>query len=124
MDNAERSDAAVASIPGCEKAALLLLMMGETHAAKVLQQVAPEDVERIGTAMAGIKRVDNSRAMAVVQDFQHSAQSENSLAVGVQSYVRKVFTTALGEQAGGSSTTTVYHRSENNTSVSPPWHRG
>ncbi|MGY8775471.1 MAG: flagellar motor switch protein FliG [Spongiibacter sp.] len=102
MDNAERSDAAVASIPGCEKAALLLLMMGETHAAKVLQHVAPEDVERIGTAMAGIKRVDNSRAMAVVQDFQHSAQSENSLAVGVQSYVRKVFTTALGEQAGGS----------------------
>lgn len=102
MDNTEQRSATMAGLPGCEKAALLLLMMGESHAAKVLQHVPPEDVERIGSAMAGIKRVDNQQAMAVVQDFQHSAQSENSLAVGVQSYVRKVFASALGEQAGGS----------------------
>lgn len=103
MANANASGATAApAIPGCEKAALLLLMMGENYAAKVLQHISPDDVERIGSAMANIKRVDNQRAVEVVKDFHESAASENSLAVGVQSYVRKMFTNALGEQKGGS----------------------
>lgn len=103
MDNANTGGAAAKSvIRGCEKAALLLLMMGESHAAKVLQHVPADEVERIGTAMAEIKRVDNRNAVEVVKDFHHSAASENSLAVGVPSYMRKVFSSALGEQQGAS----------------------
>lgn len=103
MDNTETgSAAAMATVSGCEKAALLLLMMGESYAAKVLKHVSPGDVERIGSAMAGIKRVDNQRAVEVVKAFHVSAESENSLAVGVPSYMRKVFSSALGEQKGAS----------------------
>lgn len=103
MANSNASGAVGApTIPGCEKAALLLLMMGESYAAKVLQHMPPGDVERIGSAMATIKRVDNRRAVEVVGDFHNSAASENSLGVGVQSYVRKMFTSALGEQKGAS----------------------
>lgn len=123
MDSAVEAPAASAAltISGCEKAALLLLMMGETHAAKVLRYVSPEDVERIGTAMAGIKRVDNQKATQVVDEFHDAIESENSLAVGVQSYVRKLFTSALGEQKGGALANRVLGEEESDEMNSLRW---
>ena len=92
--------AAGAGGKGSEKAALFLLMLGEEQASKVLQFVDPHEVELIGTAMAAIRSVDNQRAEAVVDDFRMSMQSETSLGVGVHGYVRKLFTSTLGEQKG------------------------
>jgi flagellar motor switch protein FliG len=85
---------------GSEKAALFLLMLGEEKAAKVLQFVDPHQVEIIGAAMAQIRSVDNHSAESVVDAFRHDMASETSLGVGVQGYVRKLFTSTLGEQKG------------------------
>lgn len=88
------------SVRGDEKAALLLLMLGEEQAAKVLQYVDGGDVERIGTAMAAIRNVDNHKAEAIVDEFHRALVNETSLGVGVSGYVRKVLTNTLGEQKG------------------------
>jgi flagellar motor switch protein FliG len=85
---------------GSEKAALFLLMLGEEKAAKVLQFVDPHQVEIIGAAMAQIRSVDNRSAESVVDAFRHDMASQTSLGVGVQGYVRKLFTSTLGEQKG------------------------
>ncbi|MBQ0797223.1 MULTISPECIES: flagellar motor switch protein FliG [Zhongshania] len=85
---------------GSEKAALFLLMLGEEQASKVLKFVEPYEVERIGTAMASIRSVDNRLAEAVVDEFRTSLHQETSLGVGVQGYVRKLFTSTLGDQKG------------------------
>ncbi len=91
---------AVSNITGSEKAALLLLMLGEDHASKVLKHVKPSIVETIGTAMAGVSNVDNQRATAVLAEFNSALQSQTPLGIGVQGYVRKLFTNTLGEQQG------------------------
>jgi flagellar motor switch protein FliG len=85
---------------GSEKAALFLLMLGEEQASKVLKFVDPHEVERIGTAMASITSVDNRLAEAVVDEFRSALHQETSLGVGVQGYVRKLFTSTLGDQKG------------------------
>lgn len=88
------------SISGSEKAALLLLMLGEEHASNVLKHVSPAVVEKIGVAMASVSRVDKSRAATVVAEFNSALQTETPLGIGVQGYVRKLFTSTLGEQQG------------------------
>lgn len=90
------------STVGSEKAALLLLMLGEDQAAKVLQHVDAADVEKIGSAMAAIRNVDNSKAESVVNEFHHALSSETALGIGVSGYVRKVLTNTLGEHNGAS----------------------
>ncbi|WP_047011817.1 flagellar motor switch protein FliG [Spongiibacter sp. IMCC21906] len=90
------------TVAGSEKAALLLLMLGEDQAAKVLQHVDAMDVEKIGSAMAAIRNVDNKKAESVVNEFHRALSSETALGVGVPGYVRKVLTNTLGEQKGGS----------------------
>jgi flagellar motor switch protein FliG len=85
---------------GSEKAALFLLMLGEEQASKVLKFVDPHEVERIGTAMASITSVDNRLAEAVVDEFRSALHQETSLGMGVQGYVRKLFTSTLGDQKG------------------------
>ncbi|MBD2858433.1 flagellar motor switch protein FliG [Spongiibacter sp. KMU-158] len=87
-------------ISGSEKAALLLLMLGEDHASNVLKHVSPAVVEKIGLAMANVNRVDKARAANVVAEFNSALQAETPLGIGVQGYVRKLFTTTLGEQQG------------------------
>lgn len=88
------------TVAGSEKAALLLLMLGEDQAAQVLKHVDAGDVEKIGSAMASIRDVDNRKAESVVNEFHRALSSENTLGVGVSSYVRKVLTNTLGEQKG------------------------
>lgn len=88
------------TVAGSEKAALLLLMLGEDQAAKVLKHVDAVDVEKIGSAMASIRDVDNRKAESVVNEFHRALSSENTLGVGVSNYVRKVLTNTLGEQKG------------------------
>lgn len=87
-------------VPGDKKAAMLLLMLGEEQAAKVLKFVDPADVEKIGTAMAAMGDVDNEKAELLVDDFHSALASESSIGVSAPGYVRKILTSSLGEDTG------------------------
>ena len=50
----EKGTGSRASIPFAEKAAILLLAIGEEPAAEVLKQLGPKDVQRIGGTMAAL----------------------------------------------------------------------
>lgn len=102
---------------GSDKAALFLLMLGEEQASKVLKFVEPHEVEQIGTAMASIRSVDNRLAEAVVDDFRSALQQETSLGVGVQGYVRKLFTSTLGDQTGSTLADRVLGDEEENEEI-------
>ncbi|MBB3046366.1 flagellar motor switch protein FliG [Litorivivens lipolytica] len=87
-------------ISGSEQAAVLLLMMGEERAAKILQHVDYEAVEKIGAAMAGIKQVDSNRAHSVCNQFREDLNSHTPLGIGVPGYVRNLLVNTMGEQTG------------------------
>ncbi len=85
------------NIPGPERAAILLMSLGENEAAQVLKHMGAKDVQKIGQAMAVLQNVSRDRADTVVQRFINEIETQTSLGVGADEYVRRVLVNALGE---------------------------
>jgi len=85
------------NIPGPERAAILLMSLGEAEAAEVLKHMAPKDVQKVGQAMAALTNVTRERATEVMEDFVLLLDNQTSLGVGADDYVRRVLVGALGE---------------------------
>ncbi|NGP52531.1 flagellar motor switch protein FliG [Thioalkalivibrio sp. XN8] len=91
-----------ASMNGTDRAAVLLMTLGEDNAAGVLKHMGPKEVQRIGSAMASLQSVSKQDMNRVLQDFVQTIEQQTALGVGSDDYVRKVLTQALGaEKAGG-----------------------
>jgi flagellar motor switch protein FliG len=87
---------------GINKAALLLMSLGEEEAIEALRFLGPREVQKISTAMAALKEVTRGAVDAVMQDFIKEAETHTTLSLDAREYIRSVLTKALGEgQAGG-----------------------
>ncbi|UFH48002.1 flagellar motor switch protein FliG [Pseudomonas sp. KNUC1026] len=80
-----------------DKAAILLLSLGETDAAQVLRHMGPKEVQRVGVAMAQMRNVHREQVEQVMNEFVVSVGDQTSLGVGSDGYIRKMLTSALGE---------------------------
>ena len=80
-----------------DKAAILLLSLGETDAAQVLRHMGPKEVQRVGVAMAQMRNVHREQVEQVMTEFVASVGDQTSLGVGSDTYIRKMLTSALGE---------------------------
>ncbi|WP_426142122.1 flagellar motor switch protein FliG [Pseudomonas sp. DWP3-1-2] len=89
--------AAVAKLSRVEKAAVLLLSLGETDAAQVLRHMGPKEVQRVGVAMAQMRNVHREQVEEVMTEFVEIVGDQTSLGVGSDGYIRKMLTQALGE---------------------------
>ena len=91
-----------ASIPFAEKAAILLLAIGEEPAAEVLKQLGPKDVQRIGGTMAALTDIKRENIAIVFEEFIEEMTNTTGFGIGTEDYVRNMLTTALGsEKASG-----------------------
>ena len=89
--------AAVAKLTKVDKAAILLLSLGETDAAQVLRHMGPKEVQRVGVAMAQMRNVHREQVEQVMSEFVEIVGDQTSLGVGSDGYIRKMLTQALGE---------------------------
>ena len=87
---------------GVEKAAILMLSLGEVEAAEVLKHMSAKEVQKVGQAMAGVGAVSREQIEAVVGEFAVALDKQTSVGVGADDYVRKVLVQALGEDKAGS----------------------
>src|SRR3989338_4538103 len=85
-----------------DKAAILLLSLGETDAAQVLRHLGPKEVQRVGVAMAGMRNIQREQVEQVMGEFVDIVGDQTSLGVGADGYIRKMLTQALGEDKAGS----------------------
>lgn len=83
--------------PGVDRAAILLLTLGEEEAANVMQLMEPKEVQRIGIAMASLKNVTKVHVTKVVKDFHDIVKTATSLGLDTDEYIRNVLIRALGE---------------------------
>jgi len=81
---------------GTERAALLLLTLGEAEAAEVLKYMSPKEVQRLGTAMATLGNVSKEEASSVLDVFITEVEDQTAIGIGAADYVRKVLTHAFG----------------------------
>lgn len=84
---------------GIERAAILLLTLGEREAAKVLKHLPSKLVQKIGASMAQISDVTRDEATDVVSGFIEDADSQTSVGIANTEFVRNTLIEALGESA-------------------------
>jgi flagellar motor switch protein FliG len=82
---------------GTDRAAILLLSLGEQEAAEVMKHMGAKDVQRIGAAMTQLQNISRQDVSAILGDFTQTVENQTSLGVGVDDYLRKVLIGALGE---------------------------
>jgi flagellar motor switch protein FliG len=96
------SDRKDAERTGTERAAILLLTLGEQEAAQVLKHMGAKDVQRIGAAMAKLSNVSKEEVHGVIEDFSLSVETQTSVGVGAEDFLRKVLVDALGQEKASS----------------------
>ena len=83
---------------GIYKGAVLLMSLGEDEAVEVLKHFSHLEVQKLGAAMARLKKLTLEDVDAVLAEFCSSATSKNSfLNIDTESYARSVLQKALGE---------------------------
>lgn len=79
-----------------QKAAILMILFGESSAAKVLRKLTPKDVQQLGTAMYSVRGVDHLTVNEVMDEFLSLLRKQTNIGIGANVYVRNVMTEALG----------------------------
>ena len=80
-----------------DKDAVFLLSLGESDAAAILKHMGPKEVQRVGSAMAGLRAVHREQVQEVMGDFIEVVSDQTGLGVGADGYIRTMLTQALGE---------------------------
>jgi flagellar motor switch protein FliG len=84
-------------ISGTQRAAILLMSLGEQDAANLLKQLDAKEVQKLGIAMAELKEISREQMTSVLETFIGIADSKSNLASGSTEYVRRVLTQAVGK---------------------------
>ncbi len=92
----------VDKLSGVERSAILLLALGEIDASAILKHMGPKEVQELGMAMAGLDNVTTAQMELVMNNFVTSLETQTSLGLDSDEYIRNVMTDALGaDKASG-----------------------
>jgi flagellar motor switch protein FliG len=83
---------------GIERAAILLLSMGEANAAEILKHLEPRQVQKVGMVMSTMSSVSKVKMQSVFTDFIDAIEDQTSLNVDSEEYLRSILIGALGEE--------------------------
>ncbi|UPQ87248.1 flagellar motor switch protein FliG [Vibrio sinaloensis] len=87
----------IASIPGEERAAILLLSLNEEDAAGIIRHLEPKQVQRVGSAMARAADLSQEKVGAVHRAFLEDIQKYTNIGMGSEDFMRNALVAALGE---------------------------
>lgn len=87
----------VSKLEGVEKAAILLLSLSEEDAAQILKHLEPKQVQKLGTEMAKVDDMTQTKITAVHKHFIEEIQNYSTIGFQSQDFVRRALTAALGE---------------------------
>jgi len=83
---------------GRRKSAVLCMAMGAESAAKVMQQLRPEEVEALSLEIATLQQVDRATTSSVLNEYYDVARAVESIAVGGVEVARQILEHAVGAQ--------------------------
>jgi flagellar motor switch protein FliG len=84
-----------------ERAALLLLAVGQERAATVLKNLGPKEVQVVGATMASLGSISPEMVDSVLEEFIVQVKDETGLGLDSDSYIRNMLTEALGADKAG-----------------------
>ena len=97
LANVEEPSYDVSKLEGVEKAAILLLSLSEEDAAQILKHLEPKQVQKLGTEMAKVDDMTQSKITSVHKHFIEEIQNYSTIGFQSQDFVKRALTAALGE---------------------------
>ena len=92
----------MAGLTGTQRAAVLMLLLGEQQAAEIIRYLNPKEVQSLGGAMVSVADLSQEAVNAVLDDFVMTLKKQTSLGMGTSDYVEKVLKRALGDDKAAS----------------------
>ena len=86
---------------GVERAAVLMMVVGDEEAAAILQKLDPDEVRQLGAAMMAVADVSEWEMAQVLDDFTGRAQERSAIQFDPRPKLETVVTKALGPERAG-----------------------
>lgn len=83
------------TMSGTQRAALLLLTLGESEATEVLKYMDAKEVQELGAAMTSLNDVSKKQASGVIDGFITDIEDQTSFGMATEDYVRRILTNAF-----------------------------
>jgi len=87
-------------LSGSERAAILLMSLGDKEATEILKHLGPKEVQSVGAAMAKTTAVPKHVVSAVINQFVMEVEGQAAIG-GSEEYIRGLLVNALGEDKAG-----------------------
>jgi len=98
----EGTQDAVDTLLPAERAAVILLLLGEEQAAEVITYMSPREVQSLGAHMVAVADLSQEGVNIVLDDFVSTIKQQTNIGLGNKDYVTNVFTKALGDDKAAS----------------------
>jgi flagellar motor switch protein FliG len=100
MTEALRSE--LAQITSTQRAAVLMLLLGEDQAADIIKYLSPKEVQALGAAMVQVADFSQEAVNVVLDEFVEHLKKQNNVSIGGPDYVERVLRRALGDDKAAS----------------------
>lgn len=92
----------LALLTSTQRAAVLMLLLGEQQASEIIRFMNPKEVQALGAAMVSVADLSQEAVNIVLDEFVTLLKKQTSLGLGTGDYVEKVLKRALGEDKAAS----------------------
>ena len=90
------------SLKSTERAAILMLLLGEQQASEIVGYLNPKEVQALGTAMVNVHDISQEAVDRVLDEFIGELKKQTNLGIGSPEYIEGVLNRALGPERASS----------------------
>jgi flagellar motor switch protein FliG len=87
-----------APTPGLQKAAILMVLLGEEVASNIYRHLADSDVQRLTQRIVDLEHIKPEKALSVLEEYSRMALTQAHMSDGGPEYARKLLVKAFGEE--------------------------
>ncbi len=98
----EALQAELEELTSTQRAAVLMLLLGEQQASDIIRYLNPKEVQSLGAAMVSVADLSQEAVNVVLDEFVATLKKQTSLGLGTSDYVEKVLNRALGPDKAAS----------------------
>ena len=86
------------TLTGAQKAAVLMIALGDQASASLLKQLSEEQVQAVSGAIADLSSVTAAEAESVLQEFRDATSDGARVGAGGIAYAKRILTSAFGPE--------------------------
>ena len=102
----------VASLSNTQRAAVMLMLLGEEEAASVIRHLAPKEVQHLSSAMISVADLSQEAVSSVLDGFIATIKKQTNIGGGID-YLETVLKNAIGEDKASSVLSRIMPASAN-----------